>query len=144
VETLHIDLGASRRLTAGMAAMHVFAGAMLWLSSLPLWLVLPVMPPLAGSLLFYLRRECLRLSPTAIVSFTLHPDCRCEFQNKNGERHEAVLLGTSFIAPYLTVLNLKPLNHRLARHVVILPDNVDAERFRKLRISLKWRCSEKC
>lgn len=120
--------------------MHVFAGAMAWLSSLPLWLILP----LAGSLVFYLRRECLRLAPAAIVSVSLHPDCRCEFQTKDGERHEAALLGTSFVAPYLTVLNLKPSDSRLARHVVMLPDNVNAGDFRKLRVLLKWRCHEKC
>lgn len=124
--------------------MHVFAGAMLWLSLLPLWLVLPATPALAGSLAFYLRRECLRRSKAAIVSVTLHPDCRCEFETKDGRRHEAALLGTSFVAPYLTVLNLQPSDSRLGRHVVIFPDAVDGERFRKLRVLLKWRCADKC
>lgn len=150
METLHIGLGPSRRLTAGLVAMHVFAGAMLWLSLPSLWLVLPAMPALAGSLAFYLRRECLRLSPAAVVSVSLYPDCRCEFQTRDGEWHEAALLGTSFVAPYLTVLNLKPLDGRPARHmghmvhVVMVQDNVDAEYFRKLRVLLKWRCNEKC
>jgi toxin CptA len=141
MEPLHIPIGASKRLTAGLILMHVFAGAMLWLSTLPLWLVVPAMLALAGSLAFYLRR-----SNTAIVSISLHhdgrSDCRCEFQTKDGELHEAALLGTSFVAPYLTVLNLKPANSRLARHVVMLPDNVDGENFRKLRVLLKWRCGE--
>ena len=144
METLHIAIGASKRLTLGLSLMHVFAGAMLWLSTLPLWLVLPAMLALAGSLAFYLRRECLRLSPATIVSVSLYhdgrSDCRCEFQTHDGKRHEAALLGTSFVAPYLTVLNLKPANSCLARHVVILPDNVDSENFRKLRVLLKWRC----
>jgi len=148
METLHIPIGASKRLTAWITAMHVFAGAMLWLSSLSMWLVLPAMPTLLGSLAFYLRRECLRLTPAAIVSVSLyhdsHSDCRCEFQTKDGRRHEAALLGTSFVAPYLTVLNLKPTDSRAARHAVILPDNVDAECFRKLRVLLKWRCANKC
>ena len=140
METLHIELAPSKRLTAGLMAMHGFAGAMLWLSSLSMWLVWPAMPALAGSLVFYLRRECLRLSPAAIVSVSLYPDCRCEFQTKDGSRHEAALLGTSFVAPYLTVLNLKPSDSRFVRHVVMLPGNVDAEYFRKSRVLLKWRC----
>lgn len=139
METLHIPIGVSKRLTLGLIAMHAFAGAMLWLSRLPLWLTLSAMLPLAGSLLFYLRR-----SKAAIVSISIHPDCHCELQTKDGERHEAALLGTSFVAPYLTVLNLKPLGRRLARHVVIMPDAVDSEIFRKLRVRLKWRCGEKC
>lgn len=142
METLHIELGASRRLTAWVVVMHVFAGVMLWLSALPPWLAFASMPMLTGSLVFYLRGPCLRLSSGAIVSVSLHPDCRCEFQTKNGEYHDALLLGSSFVAPYLTVLNLRPAG-RLARHAVILPDNVDAEAFRKLRVLLKWRCGLK-
>ena len=144
METLHLELGGSKRLSATLAAMHVFAGVMLGLSSLPWWLVGPAWTALAVSLAFYLRREGLRLAPTAIVSLSLHPDCRCEFQTRSGTQHQASLLGSSFVAPYLTVLNLKPSHGRLARHVVILPDAVDAERFRKLRVLLRWRCGEKC
>lgn len=144
METLHVPIGASKRLTAWITAMHVFAGAMLWLISLPLWLALPAMPTLAASLAFYLCRECLRTSPAAIASLSLYQDCRCEFETKDGECHEAALLGTSFVSPYLTVLNLKPTESRLWRHVVILPDNVDGECFRKLRVLLKWRCANKC
>jgi len=124
--------------------MHIFAGAMLGLSSLPLWLVGSAWIALAVSLAFYLRREGLRLAPKSIVSVSLHPDCRCAFQTRSGTRHEASLLGSSFVAPYLTVLNLRPSNGLLTRHVVILPDAVDAERFRKLRVLLRWRCGEKC
>lgn len=144
METLHIELGVSARLTAGLTAMHVFAGTMLWLSSLPLWQIAAAILPLTLSLGFYLRREGLRLAPAAIVSVSLHRDCRCEFQTRGGARHEASLLRSSFVAPYLTVLNLKPNDSRLVRHVVILPDSVDAGYFRKLRVLLKWRCNEKC
>jgi toxin CptA len=140
VETLHIDLDVSRRMTALLAGLHGFAAAMPWLANLPAWLALAALPPLAGSLVFYMRREALRLSPAAIVALTLHPDCRCEFRTRDGKEHEAELLGTSFVTPYLTVLNLKPAGFFLQRHAVIVPDNVDAETFRKLRVLLKWRC----
>jgi len=142
VETLHIGLGRSRRLTVALTALHGFAVAMLWLSSVPWGLFFAVLPLLAGSLVFYVRREGWRLAPAAVVSFTLYPDCRCEFQTRDGNVHAAELLGSSFVAPYLTVLNLKPANSFLARHAVIVPDNVDAELFRKLRVALKWRCGK--
>jgi len=143
VATLHIELGGSPRLTAGLATMHGFAAAMLGLSSLPSWLAGTTIVALAASLAFYLRREGLRLSPAAIVSVSLSADCRCEFLTRNGTRHEAALLGSSFVAPYLTVLNLRPAGARLARHVVIMPDAVGAEIFRTLRVLLRWRCGEK-
>lgn len=140
---LHIGLGPSRRLTAALAAAHGFAAVMLWLSPLPPWLWLSAMPPLAASLVFHSRREGLRLSSAAIVSFSLYPDCRCEFQTRDGAVHAAELLGSSFVAPYLTVLNLRPADSFLARHAVIVPDNVDAEPFRQLRVALKWRCGKR-
>lgn len=115
---------------------------MLWLSPVPWWLFFAALFLLAGSLIFYVRREGWRLAPAAVVSFTTYPDCRCEFQTRDGTVHEAELLGSSFVAPYLTVLNLKPVGSILARHAVIVPDNVDAEAFRKLRVLLKWRCGE--
>lgn len=115
---------------------------MLWLSPVPWWQSFAALPLLAGSLVFYVRREGLRLAPASVVSFTLYPDCRCEFQTRDGTVHAAELLGSSFVAPYLTVLNLRPVGSILARHAVIVPDNVDAEAFRKLRVLLKWRCGE--
>lgn len=142
METLHIGLGPSQRLTAVLAALHGLAATMLWLSSLPGWLLPAALPLLAGSLVFYVRREGLRLAPAAVVSFTLYPDCRCEFQTRDGTVRAAELLGSSFVAPYLTVLNLQPADSLLVRHALMLPDNVDAETFRKLRVALKWRCGK--
>lgn len=55
------------------------------------------------------------------------------------------LLGSSFVAPYLTVLELKPLGFQKLwqrfspRSVVILPDGIDKEEFRQLRVLLRWK-----
>jgi toxin CptA len=57
---------------------------------------------------------------------------------RTGEWHEAEILDSSFVAPWLTVLNLKQLQSGLIRHVLIVPDNVDPEAFRHLRVWLRW------
>jgi len=44
----------------------------------------------------------------------------------------------SLVTPFITVLNVLPQGARLARSVVILPDSLDAESFRQLRVWLKW------
>lgn len=139
METLHLKLGSSRRLAAAVTAMHIFAGIMLGLAAPVLWLAAPL---LAGSLAHVLHREVLRRSPASIVTFTLHDGCRCEFHTRSGAIREAALLGSSFIAPWLTVLNLKTVDSPLARHVVIVPDAVDSGIFRKLRVRLKWDCAK--
>lgn len=139
LETLHLKLGPSRRLAAAITAMHIFACVMLGLAAPLLWLAVPL---LVGSLAYVLHREILRLAPASIVAFTLHADCRCEFHTRSGAVREAALLGSSFVAPWLTVLNLKVTGSWLARHVVIVPDAVDSGIFRKLRVRLKWGCAQ--
>jgi toxin CptA len=142
VETLHITLHPSRRLTALLASLHGGAAALLWSIPVAPLLSLAATLALAANLAWTLRRDALRLSPNAIVAVILYPDCRCEFTTRAGLTQEAELLGSSFVAPYLTILNLRPAGRRLARHAVILRDAVDGEVFRKLRVKLKWGCSE--
>ncbi|MBC8022703.1 MAG: hypothetical protein H7Y14_06270 [Burkholderiales bacterium] len=44
----------------------------------------------------------------------------------------------SFVAPWLTVVHWRASGARFPRTVVILPDRLDAERFRALRVVLRW------
>jgi hypothetical protein len=44
----------------------------------------------------------------------------------------------SFVAPWLTVVRWRPLGARLTRTLLVLPDMLDAERFRALRVALRW------
>ena len=142
METLTIAVGRSRRLAGLLAGMHAFAAALFWLAPLPHGLAALLMPVLLGSAWHTLWRDGFRTLQHSLIGLRLDADCRCEFQTRTGAWHEAALLGSSFVAPYLTVLNLKPAGGRLVKHLVILPDAVNAEDFRRLRVWLKWRCSK--
>ena len=139
---LTIAVGPSRRLAGLLAGMHAFAAALFWLAPLPHWLAVLLTAVLLGSAWSTLRRHGFRTRQHSLIALRLDADCRCEFQTRAGAWHEAALLGSSFVAPYLTVLNLKPAGGRLVKHLVILPDAVNAEDFRQLRVWLKWRCSK--
>jgi toxin CptA len=125
-----------------LVGMHAFAVALFWLAPLPQWLIALLAPVFLGSAWHTLRRDCFRSLPYSLIALRLDADCRCEFQTRAGAWHEAALLGSSFVAPYLTVLNLKPAESRMVKHLVILPDAVHAEDFRRLRVWLKWRCKK--
>lgn len=140
MNTLTITAGPSRRLVALTAGMHTLAAAMFWLVPVPLWLAASLMPVFIGSAVYTLRRDGFRTLRHSLIALRLDADCRCSFQTRVGEWHDAALLGSSFVSPYLTVLNLRPTSGRWARHLVILPDAVSAEDFRRLRVWLKWRC----
>lgn len=141
MDTLTIAVGPSRRLAGLLAGMHGFAAVMLWLTPLPHWLAALLMPLLLGSAWHTLRRDGFRSQRHSLIALRLDADGGCKFQTRTGTWHEAALLGSSFVAPHLTVLNLKPAGGRLVKHLVILPDAVDAEEFRRLRVWLEWRCS---
>lgn len=58
---------------------------------------------------------------------------------REGENVRATVLGTSYVSASLTVLNLRIIGRRLVEHVLVVPDNVDPEAFRQLRVLLRWR-----
>ena len=121
--------------------MHFFCILLVWLMPLPFWLMGITSIVLLASAVFYFKRDGLLAFPHSIIALQVHSDCQCEIKSRQGEWIEAELLGTSFVAPYLTVLNFKVAGKRLARHIVIFPDAVDSEDFRQLRVLLKWKCN---
>jgi len=134
-----LQLHPSRTLATLLVASHALSLLLIW--SMPIILVWQIVFSLllAASLVFHLRRDGLLAAPKSIVRLRFSPDCRCIYQTRDGTWIEAMLLGTSLVTPWLSVLNLKPDGRRLSRHVVIFPDSADAEGRRKLRILLRWK-----
>lgn len=91
------------------------------------------------SLYYYLRQDALLDFPCSVVSFTLTDGKNCVLKMRNGSEKECIVLGTSYVSAYLTVLILQPVRYWNLRSVIILPDSVDAEEFRRLRILLRWK-----
>ncbi len=85
---------------------------------------------------YWLRDARLRLS-SSWVALRLEDECIVLF-NRNGDRLIGKLLGSSFITPYLVILQVSLPNYRLKQNVVLMPDCMDTESFRKLRVELKW------
>ena len=57
---------------------------------------------------------------------------------KDGWR-EGELLGSSYVSSFLTVINVRLPGERRMRSVVLLPDTIGAEDYRRLRVWLRWR-----
>jgi hypothetical protein len=49
------------------------------------------------------------------------------------------LLDGSFVAPWLVVVSWRPDGARMARAIVVAPDAVGEQDFRRLRVLLRWR-----
>lgn len=154
---LIIRLKPSMRLAVILSLAHFSAIGLLWPLMLPAVVQLAGSAILALSLFFYLRHYALLSSPASVTGLELSDEMTCTLELRRGERIACTVLGSSFVAPYLTLLELKPLKCRestkphshsvrmkrwrrfFARSIVILPDAIDAEQFRQLRVLLRWK-----
>jgi toxin CptA len=113
---------------------HLLALIVLW--SLPVsWTIRSGLSAVVLASMALSVRQALRLG---IVALRVNVKGEFSIRQRDGDWLEATLLGTSFVAPYLTVLNLRLSNKRWPQHVVLVPDALPADGFRQLRVWLKW------
>ncbi|PXW88193.1 toxin CptA [Nitrosomonas sp. Nm84] len=136
---LSIQRTLSLRLAALLSLAHSAAAGLLWPLALPWGIKAMIMVALAISLVHYMRQDALLSANNAVIAFVLSNEMHCTLTTRSGESIICHLLGNTFVAPYLIVLNLKPVGKFFVRSVVILPDGIDAEEFRQLRVWLRWK-----
>lgn len=109
------------------------------ISDLPIAVAAAGTVVLGVSLGFYLWRIALLRSSRSIVAIEIGDDDKLAFRTLDGKWQTAKLQQSSFVSPWLTILNLKPENARWLRNVVILADSMPEEEFRRLRVWLRWK-----
>ena len=135
-------LQPSRYFAAILIAAHGIALAALFPLVLPGWSKVALASLISFSLMYHLRRDAWLSAPSASVALVLEGD-RAVLTTRGGEQLAGQILRDSLVTPFLTVLNVLPQGAHLARSVVILPDSLDAESFRQLRVCLKWGSNSK-
>ena len=135
---LRVHLRPSRSLAAALVAAHVASACAL----IPLDLATGVKLAIAALLALALARTLwctvLLRDPRAVVAVALLEEECVEVMTRDGEWHQARLLGTTYVTPLLTVLNLQLGARRRARHVVIVPDSAHPAQLRRMRVWLRW------
>lgn len=135
---LRVALTPSPYLAIFFIALHLAAAVILAPLDLALWIKLALAMAIAASLAHVLWRHAFLKSRSALISVELREADRAAVQTREGTWQDARILSTSYVSPLLTVLNLRLRGETLPRHIVIVPDNVDFEDFRKLRVLLRW------
>lgn len=130
-------LQPSRYLAAMLITAHGITLAALLPLALPLWAKAALASLMLLSLMHHLRRDAWLSAPSAGVALMLEGE-RVVLTTRGGEQWAGQILHNSLVTPFLTVLNVLPQGAHFARSVVILPDTLDAESFRQLRVWLKW------
>ena len=128
----------SPQLAIVIAVSHGAVAALTF--SVDLWepLRLGLLACIAASFIHALYGPALLRAQNSVVAVVLKEE-GFSIQVRGGAWHAATLQDSSFVAPYLTVLNVRVPGWRFTRHVVIMPDSLDAETFRQLRVWLRWR-----
>jgi toxin CptA len=132
----HIDIKPSATLAIALGLVHPAAAAAVWFAALPPWLGCALTVTIGAALGWTVFTRAALRSTESIVALEITAAGRISFRTRRGAWHACELLGTSYVSPWLTILNLKPAGR--VRHVVLVPDNVDARDFRRLRTWLRW------
>ncbi len=118
---------------------HGTAIAMVALAGLPPWLASIAVAALVVNLVFDVRQTAWLRAPDALIALEITSDENFSIQTRRGEWIECDVLGSTYVTSFLTILNLKAMDGGRAMRAVILPDSLDAEEFRQLRVRLRWK-----
>ena len=133
---VRVPIRLSRWLLAGLSLTHAGAILVLWPVALPLWIkwILLVM---IGTGFGYSMRRHLFFSGDGPLELLLNCEDEWFITTGKGETCELQLLTGYYVHPWLVVL---PFRGDAGKHTVILtPDMIDADVFRRLRVRLRYK-----
>ena len=84
------------------------------------------------------RRIALLRAWNSPLELILTPPRALQVLHPGGRSTWGELRDGSFVAPFLTVIRWRPAGARFDRTIVLLPDMVEPESFRRLRVQLRW------
>jgi toxin CptA len=138
-EVFRLRLGPSRRLAAALSVAHALGAIGVIASPLPSIVAGLLLLTLSGSLAFHLRRDAWLLSRSSLVLLELSDTLDFVAEDRSGSRLVGTVLGTTFVSPWLVVINLRVEQSRFRRALVVMPDATDQQSFRAVRVWLRWR-----
>ena len=131
-------IGPSRVLAAVLLLSHCsIAGLLVYLDLATIWTATALGLLLCS--LVYETRIALRAGNGAVVALRIAGDSRFSIGLRDGHWLECEVLGSTTVTAFLTVINLRVSGERRMRSVVILPDCMAPEDYRRLRVWLRWR-----
>ncbi len=136
---LRISVGPSHLLAAIMVVAHAAAIALVLSVDLPLWMILGATALLCVQATIVVWRQALLRGQGAATAIEITSDHKLNLETRAGGWREYDVLGSTYVTPCLTILNLREPGNRRTRRIALLPDSLHAEDFRKLRVWLRWK-----
>jgi toxin CptA len=126
-------------IAAALCLAHAAAAVLLWLMPIPVMGKLALTLAVALSLVFFVARDAALHAAQSIVALEIRDGGEAAFQTRRGDWLDCEVLGSSYVSPRITIVNLRPRLRWGTRRVVLVPDNVDPRDFRRLRTWLRWK-----
>ena len=132
------SLEPSWRIGTVLAICHIAAATFVAPLDVPLAVRAALSIAIAVSFVHSVYRHALLRATRSVLTIEVRDRHTAAVQGHDGAWRDARILGTSYVTAALTILNLRVAGERLARHVVLVPGNIDEHEFRRMRVLLRW------
>ena len=120
---------------------HGAAIAAVVVVEMPQWVTFSAIAALFANLVVEIRHALLRM-PDSVIAVEINSDNVLAVQLRRGGWRECDVLGSTYVASFLVILNLRETLSRNARRIMVLPDSMSADDFRQLRVWLRWKAGQ--
>jgi len=143
MKPIQLDFKPSIRLTLIICIMGLGAGAILILPALIWQIKLPLGFLILTAVIYNVGQYGLLLLPSSCIALNVNSSNQLQLILRNGKVLSVDVCRDSVVTPYLTVVSCKEQDANIfarvfTRHLLILPDMLDAETYRQLRVWLRW------
>lgn len=149
MKPLHIIFKPSTFFSVLITILSVAASGILillaWTWQIKLLLVMMIL----GSLAYVILERGLLLMPWSVIALDINVKNELMLMRRDGVLMQDLLVcPDSVVTTYLTIIRYQPKDAKLLQrlfsfYLVIFPDAVDAENFRRLRVWLRWGYTHK-
>ncbi len=148
MKPLQLNFKPSVILSVLLTLMSLGAFCIVMLLGLSWQIKLPLGFVIVASAIYTVLFHGLLMLPWSCVALSLDINNQLRLTRKDGKQLEVTALANSVVLPYLTVLNCQhkgdsqaPASFRqrfFTHSLIILPDALDTEKYRQLRVWLRW------
>lgn len=135
-ETVDIHIGRSKMLGGALIVVHAGAVVLLGVTTLPFWAQLLIAASVLVSVWHAFSRYVILRGADAITGLHCDGTNQWRVRFRAGHSAPATILPSSYVHPWLVVLNLRINKRGRCRSSILLRDNIDAQAFRRLRVRL--------
>jgi toxin CptA len=135
---VRVTLSQSRYLAAALLCAHIAAATVLLPLHLPVGWTWVLSLLIAASLGHSMRLHAWLNARRSLTAIRLHDREHASVRLRDGAWCDARVLGTTYISPLLTVINMRLGGEARTRHMLVLPDSLPADDYRRVRVALRW------